>query len=99
MPNIGLGLSIELSSNALLNSISSQAQSWNTRAGSPLNATQLALFDTYFFKPMISNGLFDKFDRLNLYALNGLGDKTLALTNTIISRHTQYTYNQRVKCK
>jgi hypothetical protein len=88
MPNIGLGLSIGSSGNALLNSISSQAQSWNTRAGSPLNATQLALFDTYFFKPMINNGLFDKFDRLNLFGLNGLGSKTLALTNTIKTAHT-----------
>jgi hypothetical protein len=86
MPQLGLSLGLE--NNILLNSISIEAQSWNTRAGSPLNATQLALFDTYFFKPMISNGLFSKFDRLNIYALNGLGNSTLALTNTIKSAHT-----------
>jgi hypothetical protein len=86
MPQLGLGLGLE--NNILLNSISIEAQSWNTRAGNPLNATQLALFDTYFFKPMISNGLFSKFDRLNIYALNGLGNFTLALTNTIKSAHT-----------
>jgi len=83
---IGLGLGIY--SNTLSSKLSDQVVDWNTRAGSPLTAAQLITFDTFFFKPMINNGLFAKFDRLNLYALNGLGNATLARTNTIKSAHT-----------
>lgn len=86
MPNIGLGLS--LSNGVSLKGISSEARSWNTRAGSPLTPTQLALYDTFFFRPMISAGLFAKFDRLNIYALNGVGNEALALQNTISSSFT-----------
>lgn len=72
------------------NSLTPEAQSWQANIianGGTITPTQLAFFDTWFFKPAISAGnILTELDRFNLYC--GLvGSEIAARTNMIKSAH------------
>jgi hypothetical protein len=82
---IGIGLDIFRGA-----SLTPEAQAWQTNIianGGTITPTQLAFFDTWFFKPAISAGnILTELDRFNLYC-NLVGSEIAARTNMIKSAH------------
>ena len=75
-----------LNSTSVVYNFTTQATAWQTaivaNGGSMPNPT-LQIFDTYFFKPMISASLLVEFDRINIYV--GTGDQIAARTSLVSS--------------
>ena len=84
---MGLGLGLGIQSYMLSNSIptlSPQALAWKARIianGGSIDNAILTIIDDNLIKPMVSSGIFDCLDRLNLYA--GTGNRIAARTNII----------------
>jgi hypothetical protein len=84
---MALGLGLGVQSYMLSNSIptlSPQALAWKARIianGGSIDDNILTIIDDNLIKPMVSSGIFDCLDRLNLYA--GTGNRIAAKTNII----------------
>jgi hypothetical protein len=87
---LGLGLGISKSGVIIRDSLSPEALAWRTNIianEGTITPTQLAFFDTWFFKPALTAGnILTELDRLNIYC-NLVGSEVAARTNMINLNH------------